>query len=381
MRPARFFFRIISIVFGFAFLGAPSARAIDFDSLPPISADRCLGTLAHADEPFEIVKPVYPVPKEHLGNYANLPYRVKKGTPVAIPRGSKIRFTGVPLKPENEFTTLIVDQVAEAGKVFSAPAPYGRRYFRIREMGKETWLVEVDVAGTPFKKTVTQPPVEDTVVKKRDWTGVEDKTLAEEMAKSQARASHTVNGSSKSGAAAEKRIVEANRLLAHLFSTGSPLTATVLEKVNFAITEDSLRAHAAMTGLVRGRGPRTIVYKGKPYVVDLSQAQIGNSYPIEFWYLPAAEVVPALEKWLERANRVSKKSGLKELVELYRDFIVIHPFVDGNGRTARAVYDFLTLRAGLPLVPHDLGLTRDVILKTIDEIYANFLAAYATSKP
>ena len=71
---------------------------------------------------------------------------------------------------------------------------------------------------------------------------------------------------------------------------------------------------------------------------------------------PLSEVVPSLMKeWYEKADELITQSGdMKEkkliscIEELRFEFLCIHPFQDGNGRTARLIENAVRLLVGLP---------------------------------
>jgi Fic family protein len=70
---------------------------------------------------------------------------------------------------------------------------------------------------------------------------------------------------------------------------------------------------------------------------------------------PSWETVPELmNEWIRKANRYQSADITKEekdglLLELHLEFEKIHPFVDGNGRTGRMLWNFQRLKCGLPL--------------------------------
>jgi len=56
----------------------------------------------------------------------------------------------------------------------------------------------------------------------------------------------------------------------------------------------------------------------------------------------------ALIQWLEQALSTEDSSILPLLAKLHHDFVLIHPFDDGNGRVARMLVNYVLLRAGFP---------------------------------
>ena len=48
------------------------------------------------------------------------------------------------------------------------------------------------------------------------------------------------------------------------------------------------------------------------------------------------------------ADKMPKSAVLRKIMEIHHELTVIHPFYDGNGRTARAFMNFQLLRYGFP---------------------------------
>ena len=53
-------------------------------------------------------------------------------------------------------------------------------------------------------------------------------------------------------------------------------------------------------------------------------------------------------------NSLSRSDVLYQILEIHHELTVIHPFCDGNGRTARAFMNFQLIRYGFPPVYIDL---------------------------
>ena len=80
----------------------------------------------------------------------------------------------------------------------------------------------------------------------------------------------------------------------------------------------------------------------------------------------AIDVPPEMEKLIRWWRKNQKKLHLIELAAiLHHKLVYIHPFFDGNGRTARLVMNLLLLRAGYPLA---------VVLKNDRKKYYRVLA-------
>ncbi|MFT3991724.1 MAG: Fic family protein [Luteolibacter sp.] len=85
-------------------------------------------------------------------------------------------------------------------------------------------------------------------------------------------------------------------------------------------------------------------YKTLPNSVLTSTGEI-------FEYAPPIEVparIQALVDWLANVLSDEKRSSLHIAAKLHHDFVLIHPFDDGNGRVARLLVNYLLLREGYP---------------------------------
>ncbi|MGH1468097.1 MAG: Fic family protein [Bdellovibrionales bacterium] len=157
-------------------------------------------------------------------------------------------------------------------------------------------------------------------------------------------------------------------LLADLLSGNSPFGIETLREVNREITkQDGTRRHGINPlelGLIRGTK-----LKGKTLSIDLYQEGTGINY------MPYGFVPRALDRLIDQVNNLNPQSTrLVEIAEIYQDFIFIHPFPDGNGRTSRALLDYMLLKSGFPPVLHNKNTAH--IMHYSPEALANALTKH-----
>ena len=99
---------------------------------------------------------------------------------------------------------------------------------------------------------------------------------------------------------------------------------------------------------------RHLDFLGKPVEMCVTTTLDDIKQPILSVRLTSAEDVQnEMNKLVEWTNTVAFKNGrdvMKDITEFHARFIKIHPFRDGNGRTARLVTNFLCLVLGQPII-------------------------------
>jgi hypothetical protein len=238
-----------------------------------------------------------------------------------------------------------------------------------------TTLREVPTkASPPATDPLNAPKRIDTTVLPR----MVDK-LADGLARSQIRTSTSARLSGFAPRITNNLIATNRQMLAHLIS-GKPLTVHDLEDWNLRVQEGLLdREKQPKAGVLRGT--RKLVDLGGERVdVDLRDQQVGDTAldgTQALSFLPAGEVPRALSALVERVNRLDRSSTFLEVARVYRDFVHIHPFADGNGRAGRVLLDYALLKAGFPPLPHGkstgLVMYRDAgeVARSLADAYGN----------
>ncbi len=147
-------------------------------------------------------------------------------------------------------------------------------------------------------------------------------------------------------------LYQANSLLANLLIKDADLTETYLSRINLLVNRGTT-VHSDVSlnylaGLLRGTRHRDIDFRGEKIDVDLVDSQVAQGTKLVNWFAPGREVPGLLSSLLLRINSISMETSLTDIFLIYRNFIQIHPYIDGNGRTGRCLLNFMLLKAGFP---------------------------------
>lgn len=138
-----------------------------------------------------------------------------------------------------------------------------------------------------------------------------------------------------------------------------PLTENFIRELHSLLLQDSYKESKNDKGEITPRKITSGKYKTTPNHVQTVTGEI--------FYFATPEETPA--KMFDLINWYNEKAAEKEpnpiliAAEFHYKFIRIHPFDDGNGRTARILMNFILMQFGFP----------PVIIKTEDK--ANYFAA------
>jgi Fic family protein len=118
------------------------------------------------------------------------------------------------------------------------------------------------------------------------------------------------------------------------------------EERQLPITEELVKKlHAIIQVIHVGRRPRVSEYRTE-------QNQVGRRHEDGFYLPPEPQDVPGLMEdlvaWINEPATFAVPGPIKAGVFLYQ-FLTIHPYMDGNGRTGRMLATYILRRAGLGL--------------------------------
>lgn len=138
-----------------------------------------------------------------------------------------------------------------------------------------------------------------------------------------------------------------------------PLTENFIRELHSLLLQDSYKESKNADGELVPRKISSGKYKTTPNHVQTVTGEI--------FYFATPEETPAkmfdLLNWYKEKSEENNRNPLLIAAEFHYKFIRIHPFDDGNGRTARILMNFILMKFGFP----------PVIIKTEDK--ANYFAA------
>ena len=138
-----------------------------------------------------------------------------------------------------------------------------------------------------------------------------------------------------------------------------PLTESFIRELHSLLLQDSYQESKNAAGEIVPRKISAVKYKTTPNHVQTVTGEI--------FYFATPEETPAkmfdLLNWYREKAEEKNINPLLVAAEFHYKFIRIHPFDDGNGRTARILMNFILMQFGYP----------PVIIKTEDK--ANYFVA------
>lgn len=330
-----------------------------------------------------------PAPTHHVGNIA------ERASPVGsrydlyreqLKPGSKIMLVGNDAKGKlvgDLEQRSMITQVSPDGRFIEATAPDGSRiYLKVTSENQgRLQTVQIRPDEAPFDLRRRAYTDGDMIAKVR--AGFNPRTLSDEeyarqLTLGQMSASSTVT---RGPSVAAANLQEMNRKVVERIRSNQPLTVDDLSQWNRLANKDAIAKELADTpGVVRGTRARVLDPNAGSVKVDLSRTELGaaasDGFTFSVRYLPAQEVPRRLNGLVGRVNQLGPRNSLRDVATIYQDYIKIHPFVDGNGRTARALVDYSLARIGLPPIPAGKSLPREALFQSPDELAATIRALY-----
>ncbi|PZM84798.1 Fic family protein [Candidatus Gracilibacteria bacterium] len=65
---------------------------------------------------------------------------------------------------------------------------------------------------------------------------------------------------------------------------------------------------------------------------------------------PKAENIEKMMKKLIKSYKENNEDIIKKAIKFHYDFVKIHPFIDGNGRSIRLILNMILMKAGFPMI-------------------------------
>lgn len=194
-----------------------------------------------------------------------------------------------------------------------------------KHLDKYRPLSEADVAALEQDKRIEHV-----------WSSnaIEGSTLTKFETRSIISAGVTVNKASVKDTLAAIDLNDAYDYMMDLAATKQPLTETIIRDLNRIATTGEART--------TNKGINPGVYR------------VSGAYPSgyeEFPYVEPFDIEPQMAdliSWSKVAQR--KEHPVIYAADLHRRFVSIHPFTDGNGRTARLLMNFALTQDGFPVI-------------------------------
>lgn len=149
-------------------------------------------------------------------------------------------------------------------------------------------------------------------------------------------------------------------LVEHLEAIGHAQAIDYLEALaaEEAMGEREIRELHSL--ILRSIDPRTAgVYRS----IDVKAAGTDHEYPSHFL---VREQMAEFHQWLQASDHLHP---VERAAQAHLEFVAIHPFADGNGRTARLLMNLLLLRAGYSIA---------IIANTQREAYIDAIVTHQT---
>jgi len=270
----------------------------------------------------------------------------------------------------------LIEDVSKDKKYIAVIDPLGERFYFEREIHHPfVTLKRVDLKQTKFSDVTKQWTKIRPIERSFSIKGKNLKELSEFLTQSQLEASLTAMSPGNDLDKIYKSVMAANQNMLMRLQNSESLTVASLNTVNELIAEGGAKESLGVAGLVRGT-KGTKVIGGKKYRYDLTGIVTSIGAPDPMAHFTTAEKVPAkFEELIADVNNLNRKSTIRDVAEIYRRFIFLHPYTDGNGRTAKILTDYCLIKIGFPPLAHDYEFTRDAVYRSLPELEWQFREA------
>ncbi len=140
---------------------------------------------------------------------------------------------------------------------------------------------------------------------------------------------------------------EGIKIIEHAVKDNTPLTEELIKKLHVAVIKE---ANDYLMSLPINKDKKLKIYAGKYKTIkNLVKTRTGDTFnfalPVE-----TPHRMEELLKWYNEVDKLEKFSKFFLAVNFHYKFLCIHPFDDGNGRTARLLMNYILMKDGFPPV-------------------------------
>jgi Fic family protein len=214
----------------------------------------------------------------------------------------------------------------------------------------------IDLDGTPYSIELTGQGILDDVAELEDRVALlrSQGTLTEATLKGyfgdkrfeQIAESNALEGSTLNAGETQLAVLRGMTITGHdpAFSKDAIALANALDRVTqLARTNEptDLEQLQEIHALILGDRPGAGVFRSEPVLISGSVHR-----PPKTW----ADIMSSMETWAAWSKANPSAPALLRGIVLHTWLTHVHPYIDGNGRTARAILNLELIRAGLPSV-------------------------------
>lgn len=234
------------------------------------------------------------------------------------------------------------------------------RYFRRRVVdGRIEWIGVEAPASVVWDQSL---PLQSGPIRlgRVNYSTMDRAELERRVAANAGEASRTVKNTLSSpnperARAAAQGLIDAAKYILKMIDKNEPFTLQKLEGLHAAVANGTIQTPNGDLGLglLRGSGVRCVRSGGGFLAADMSQTSVRMGEQNVMSYTAPQDVRTVLQELLNRINAVNPQTPPSEVADIFTQFIAIHPFIDGNGRTSRMLLQYMQIKMGAPIGPID----------------------------